>query len=159
MKTLTPTDLAYFDDAPVRIVSSTTLPATPAEVFAIFADITSWPSWFPMMKRAAWSGEARGGLGAEREVTMRMLGRFRERMIAWDPGARFAFTMIGSTSPLVRQLAEDYRLTAVDGGTRLDWVMAATPTTIGKLGMPVMRRIMLRIFERAGRRLRARLTR
>ena len=112
-----------------------------------------------MMKRAAWLGDAHGGLGAEREVTMRMLGRFRERMIAWEPGARFAFTMIGSTSPRVRLLAEDYRLVAVDGGTRLDWVMAATPTTIGKLGMPIMRRIMLRIFERAGRRLRARLAR
>ncbi len=158
MKTLTPTDLEYFDRAPVRIVASTTIPTSPATLFDLFADVASWPTWFPMMKRAAWSGGRSGGLGAEREVALRLLGRFRERMIAWEPGARFAFTMIGTTSPLVRQVAEDYRVTAVDGGTRLDWALAATPTTIGKAGMPMMRVIMRRLFAGAGNRLRARFT-
>ena len=156
MKTLEPTDLDFFDAAPVRIVASTTIPTTPAALFDVFADITSWPSWFPMMKRAAWQGGRSGGLGAEREVALHLLGRFRERMIAWQPGARFAFTMIGSTSPLVRHLAEDYKVSAVDGGTRLDWVMAATPTTLGKAGMPMMRVIMRRLFAKAGQRLRTR---
>ncbi len=159
MRTLAPTDLTYFDHAPVRIVSSTVIPTTPAALFEILADAGSWPSWFPLMHRAAWIGAAQGGHGVEREVGLRMLGRFRERMIGWEPGARFAFTMIATSSPLVRQLAEDYRLTAVDGGTRLDWVMAATPTALGKVGMPVMRRIVSRLFVGAGRRLRARVTR
>lgn len=156
MKTLAPTDLDFFDSAPVRIVASATIPTRPAVLFDLFADVASWPAWFPMMKRAAWHGGRSGGLGAEREVALRLLGRFHERMIAWEPGARFSFTMIGTTSPLVRQLAEDYRLTAVDGGTRLDWVLAATPTTIGKASMPMMRVIMRRLFARAGKRLRAR---
>ena len=159
MRTLEPTDLTYFDHAPVRIVADAMVPAPPAEVFAIFADAPSWPSWFPRMKRAAWISAATAGVGAEREVGLGVLGRFRERMIAWEPGARFAFTMTGTTSPLVRLLAEDYRLSAVDGGTRIDWVMAATPTAIGKLGMPIMRRIVRGLFVGAGRRLRERVAR
>lgn len=156
MKTLTPTDLDFLDAAPVRIVASTTVPTTPAALFDLLADAASWPTWFPLMKRAAWSNGRSGGLGAEREVGLRLLGRFRERMIAWAPGERFAFTMTGSTSPMARQMAEDYRLTAIDGGTRLDWVLAVTPTIVGKAAMPVMRVLMRRLFARAGRRLRTR---
>lgn len=159
MRTLDPTDLSYFDRAPVRIVASATVPTTPAAVFDLFADAASWPSWFPRMKRAAWLGATTGGVGAEREVGLGVLGRFRERMIAWEPGARFAFTMIGTTSPLVRLLAEDYRLVAVAGGTRIDWVMAATPSTLGRVGMPVMRRIVRGLFVGAGRRLQTRFGR
>ena len=71
-------------------------------------------------------------------------------MIAWEPGARYAFTMVASDSPLASQMAEDYRLTAVPAGTRLDWTFAATPTTLGKLGMPVMKLIMRKMFRDAG---------
>lgn len=159
MRTLEPTDLSYFDTAPVRIVASATIATTPAALFELFADAPSWPSWFPRMKRAAWTGATTSGVGAEREVGLGVLGRFRERMIAWEPGARFAFTMTGTTSPLVRHLAEDYRLVAVADGTRIDWVMAATPTALGRLGMPIMRRLVRGLFVGAGERLRARFAR
>lgn len=156
MKTLPPTDLSYFDTAPIQIRASGTVAASPATVFAAFADAPGWATWFPMMHRAAWTSGT-GGVGAERTVALRLLGRFAERIIAWEPEARFAFTMIGTTSPLATQMAEDYRLTAVDGGTRIDWVMAATPTTLGKVGKPALRQIGRRLFTGAARNLDRRL--
>jgi len=152
VKSLVPTDLAFFDRAALRIVATTRLSASPARVFASFADPAAWPRWFPLLKSARWV-EGQSGVGAEREVVMKALGRFRERFIAWDPGRRFAFTMIGSTSPLATQLAEDYQLSADGTGTRVDWIMAATPTTIGKLAGGPTSLLMRRLFARGGRRL------
>ncbi|MBK9036267.1 MAG: SRPBCC family protein [Myxococcales bacterium] len=152
MKQLTPTDLAFFDAAPMQVRVTGTVAASPDAVFAAFADAGGWPRWFPLMHTAAWTRGA-GGVDAERAVALRLLGRFEERMIAWEPGARFAFTMIGTSSPLVAQMAEDYRLTAVDGGTRIDWVMAARPSTLGKVGRPALAVISRRLFRGAVPRL------
>jgi len=41
--------------------------------------------------------------------------------------------MIASSSPLVRRMAEDYRVTAADGGARLEWTLAAVPTGVGQV--------------------------
>lgn len=152
MKTLEPTGLAYFDTAPLRIVSSATLAASPDKVFASFADPAQWPKWFPLMKTAQWT-KGEGGVGAEREVWLTALGGHRERMIAWEPGKRFSFTMIGTTSPLGTQIAEDYKLSPAGSGTQLDWVLAVTPTTVGKLGKPVLSAFMRRVFKKGGKNL------
>jgi len=147
VKSLEPAGLDFFATAPLQVSASVQLRATPARVFAAFADAADWLRWWPMMTSCAWTRDT-AAVGAEREVAVRLLGRFRERMIAWQPGARFAFTMIGSTSPMATQLAEDYRLAADGSGTRLEWTLAAQPTTLGKLTAPVMRRTMLRMFQR-----------
>lgn len=152
MKTLAPTDLAFLDAAPVRIEASATLTASPARVFESFARASDWPNWFPFMTSARWT-KGTGGLGDEREVALTALGRYRERMIAWEPGKRFAFTMIAATSPLMVQMAEDYRLSPAGKGTRIDWVMAARPTTIGRIAAPGMRVLMRRVFKIGGERL------
>lgn len=128
------------------ITASARLAAPPAQVFASFADPPQWLRWWPMMTSCQWT-QGTGGVGSEREVALRLLGRFRERMIAWQPGERFAFTMIATTSPMASQMAEDYRLASDGAGTRLEWTFAARPRTLGKLTAPVMRATMLRMFN------------
>ncbi len=152
MKTLEPTDLEFFHRAALRVVGSVHLTATPDRVFESFAEPSEWPRWFPLMRTATWT-RGTGGIGSEREVALTGLGRFRERMIAWEPGERFAFTMIATNSPLATELAEDYLLAPEGRGTRLDWVMAATPTAIGRLGAPAVKMMMRSIFRRGGRNL------
>lgn len=157
MKELVAQGLDYFTSAPVRLFCHASFAAPPEAVFAKLADPASWPTWFPMMKSAAWVGEPVATLGADRDVALTGLGRFRERMIAWEPGKRFAFTMVQSSSPFASAMAEDYKLKATATGTQLDWIMAVTPTTLGKIAVPGLRIVMRNIFERGGKRLNAQL--
>ncbi|MBL9016612.1 MAG: SRPBCC family protein [Myxococcales bacterium] len=152
MRTLEPTDLAFFDTAPRTLRVSATIAARPDKVFASFAEPGQWPRWFPLMHRAAWTSGSHQ-VGAEREVALRLLGKFRERILAFDPGKRFAFTMIGTTSPLADQLAEDYRLSPDGTGTRIDWTLAARPSRIGGPAWVPTRILMKRVFLRGGKRL------
>lgn len=150
MRALTPLALAELDTAPLRIVSSVHIAGT---AHAVFVELGDPSKWFPLMRRSVWITAETGGLGAEREVVVRGLGSFRERMIAWDDDRRLAFTMTASTSPLAHQIGEDFRLTPEGDGVRLDWAMCARPTVLGRaLEMPT-RLMMQRLFARACKRL------
>src|SRR5687768_4114357 len=98
------------------------------------------------MYRAEWVSAQTSGVGAEREVYLRLLGAYRERFIAWEPGARFSFTMTASSTPMVHALLEDFVFTDEGAHTRVDWVLAADPRLLGKLGRPVLTRVMRKLF-------------
>lgn len=148
---LRPVTLDFFEDAPIRVRETALVAASPARVFEAFADVGSWPSWFPLMHRAEWIS-GRGGLGSEREVALRLLGVYREKFIAWDEGSRFAFTMTASSSPLARAIGEDFQFREAEGGraTRISWTLAADPTWLGKGLEPALRGVMRRVFLRSG---------
>jgi hypothetical protein len=154
MKTMEPMALADFAAAPFRVEQSLVLPGTPEQLFLELAEPARWIGWFPLMRRAEWTSAKTAQVGAERSVSLRVFGRFDERMLAWEPGKRFAFTMIASSSPLVRRMGEDWRLVRDAGGTRLEWTVAAVPTTLGKLATPALRRVLTRLFQGGGQNLR-----
>lgn len=152
MRTLPACDLDWIERAPALATCSLHLAAPPPRVFAAFADAAGWTRWFPTMTESRWLG-AGGGLGQEREVALRGLGRFRERFIAWDEPHRFAFTIVATTSSMILQLGEDYRLTGEGSGTRFDWTMGSAPAGLGKLATPLLRVALRRIMRRASANL------
>jgi len=143
MRALQPLALAEFDSAPFRFTASGRIAGSAR---AVFAELGDPAKFFPMMTRSAWTTAETGGVGAEREVTLRVLGRFHERMLVWEPDRRLAFAMIGTTSPLVDQLGEDFRITPDGDGVRLDWTVAGRPRGVGRVASPAVRLMLRGLF-------------
>jgi len=155
MRDLAPMELADFDRAAVRFDGGEVLAATPEAVFDELGD----PSlWLPLARRSTWRTGATSGVGAERDVELALLGAFRERMLVWDRGERFVFTMIGTTSPLIVRMAEDWRLEQQADGTRVSYTVAAELRPIARLATPALRAITRGLFA-AGLRGLAKRTR
>ena len=146
--------LSDIDTAPFQLRLSQELSVSPEAVFAELADPQRWIAWFPLMHQARWVSSLTHAVGAEREVSLYALGRFHERMLAWEPGGRLTFTMLASTSPLASQMTEDHRLTRTPGGcTRFDYCAAIVPTALGKLAAPALRLTLQQLVTRAGKNL------
>lgn len=156
---LVPQELGFVQAAPLRVSESIVVRASPERVFDAFADTEGWTRWFPLMYRAVWTSAEQAKVGAEREVALYGLGGYRERFIAWEPGARFAFTMTKASTPMARSIVEDFSFSREGDGTRIDWVLAADPRTLGKVARPGLELVMPRVVRKAGQRLERYLTR
>jgi hypothetical protein len=63
--------------------------------------------------------------------------------------------MVRSTSPLADLLGEEFHLTAVEGGTQLDWLMVARLTGLGRVLFSPTRALLVSLLNRSGRNLKA----
>lgn len=98
------------------------LPLSADEVWARFiADPATWPTWFPGMARAAWHGDVTAQVGALRDVYLRDGMVVREKILAWEPGRRFGFSIVRCSRPLMAAMTEDYTLVPTPGGCRFEW--------------------------------------
>ena len=93
-------------------------------------------------------------VGAEREVELKAL-TVRERFLAWEPGKRLAFTVYGSTLPLLKAMLEDMVLEPVEAGgqvraTRLIWRAHYEPSLLMRLVHPLGRMIFGELFKASG---------
>jgi hypothetical protein len=146
MRKLAPLALHDFDAQPFRVSGTAELDADPLSIFAELSD----PSlWFPLMARSVWKTAATSGVGAEREIRHRLLGRAREHMLAWDSGERVAFMFKEVTSPFIDSAGEDWRLERAGIYTRVHWLFVATPSRIGRPMTPILRNMMRVLFTRA----------
>ena len=133
----TPVDLGYFDTAPIRVVVSQAIAATPAEVFACLEDGAAWPRWVSAIRSVDWTSPLPFGLGTTRTVYMKGGLVVEERFFVWEPGQRMAFHFVRANAP-VSSFAEDYRIEATeDGKARLQWRMALTPAGVGRITAPL----------------------
>jgi hypothetical protein len=145
MRNVAPLTLQEFETQPFRISGSARLDADPLSVFAELGD----PSlWFPLMRRTVWMTSATGGVGAEREIDHRIFGRAREQMLAWTPGEHVAFSMTKLDSPFIDRFGEEWLLKRDGIYTHVMWSVVATPTRLGRLATPILRRMLRSMFTR-----------
>ena len=100
---------------------STTVAASPDEVYDLVADVTRTPEFSPDIVRCTWLDGATGpAVGARFEAVNRTAAgkRWRNRPVVRvaDPGREFAFAR---TEPFAGTVLWRYRLEPVEGGTRV----------------------------------------
>ena len=143
-------DASFFDAAPMRFRNIVDLDTTPAEVFAIFDDASSWPKWFAGMHKVAWTSGEPHGVSATRTVWMAPLLTLDERFFRWEPGRRISFFLTGHSQPLAHALAEDYLLEeTAPGKTRFTYTVAMEPRLLVRMAGPVSRAYFGSMFRNA----------
>jgi len=148
MRELAPFSLDDLPTAPFHWERSAVIRATPEAVFDELGD----PSlWFPLMHRSVWKTGATSGVGAIREVELRVFGRFRELFLAWDPPgrdghARIAFAMTAVDSPLADRMAEELMIAPHADGVVFTYGVYIDPSKVGKVLLPGMRLVLRSLF-------------
>ncbi len=120
--TLRPEDVSFPSRAAVSLSFTRVVPASPDEVFGVLADHERWALWFADFRRAEVTSPGREGVGTTRRVWVGPMV-LDERFVAWEPGRRFAFTMLSTNLPILSAMVEDWRLAPVDGGTRVEYLV------------------------------------
>ncbi|MFJ3877549.1 SRPBCC family protein [Streptomyces sp. NPDC090077] len=153
---LRPVELDFIERAPVRPAFTARTSAPPEAVYRALADeVTGWPAWFGAVTLARPTG---GGTGRE----VRLMGgvRFRETVVAADPGLRYAYRVDETNVPGVSALVEEWLLApGPDGaGALVRWTFAADGPAPFRLALAAARPGLGRSFRTAVRALDARLS-
>lgn len=152
---LRPVGLDFIEHAPVRLPFTAVLAAPPDAVYRALADeVTGWPAWF----RAVTLARPTGG-GAGREVRLTGGVRFRETVVAADPGLRYAYRVDETNAPGMSALLEEWLLAPGPdaAGTLVRWTFAADGPAPFRLALAAARPGLGRSFRTAVRALDTRL--
>ncbi|NDZ81431.1 SRPBCC family protein [Streptomyces sp. SID10853] len=148
---LRPVELDFVETAPLRLVFAAGVSAAPDAVYrALAEEVADWPSWFTAVTMAKATD---GG----REVRLKGGTRFLETVLAADPAARYAYRVDETNTPGLRALLEEWRLTATDSGTRVQWTFAADGPAPLLAGIRFGRSGLGRAFRDATRKLDGRI--
>lgn len=146
---LRPVELDYLESAPRRHVVEATTALPRDVVWRAFSDASTWPEWWPGVRRAGYRGDPPFGVGTVREADV---GGWlmEETMLAWDEGRRWAYRIDRSTAPIAHAQLESTTLADDDGGgTRVRWALAFEPRLLMKLARPWLQTSTQRMLERA----------
>jgi len=144
-----PVEPSFLDTAPMRFKHEVDLDATPAKVFAIFDDESSWPKWFHALHKVEWTSPAPHGVGSTRTATLATATLF-EHFYCWEPDRRCSFYLTGTSMPLAHALAEDYLLEpTAPGKTRFTYRVAIEPRLPVAAGGPLSRLYFDSMFKSA----------
>jgi len=151
---LTPAEIGFVDRARRQFSYDFHVAASPEAVFEAITEPEVFARWFPDYRGARWLSPPPHGTGSVREVKLRGLA-VRERIVVYEPGQRFAFTITKMSRPLLKRMVEDYRLAPTDdGGTRVVWTIAYRPRLAVRPLEPLLKPVFGRLFERAAAALR-----
>ncbi|WP_415952917.1 SRPBCC family protein [Streptomyces sp. KLOTTS4A1] len=152
---LSPVGLDFLRAAPVRLVFTRELGASPAETYrAIAVEVETLPRWFRSVKRAT----PHDG-GARRTVALYGGIRFEETILASQPDEVYAYRVDETNAPGVRHLVEEWRITPSGAGCRLQWTFAVEASAPLRLFFKAAAPGLSLAFRNAAGALDKRLTR
>ena len=141
--------LEFFNSPPAEVVTAKTLDCSAERVFEVLADPPGWPQWFDGMKSGAWTSPAPFGVGSTRRMGLAST-TVDETFLAWEPGVRFTFRLDAMGLPIVRAMAEDWRIESLGPKScRVTYRVAYEPTLLARLLHPVLRAMFTRQFARS----------
>jgi len=113
-----------------------TTQASPEAVWALLADVTTWTDWGEWDAARLQREDPGGGpgVGAVRELRLQRT-RSIERVTAFEPPNRLAYTLIGGNIPVRDYRGEVALEPAPDGGTTIRWRSTFKPKIPGTAGM------------------------
>jgi uncharacterized protein YndB with AHSA1/START domain len=139
--------LSFTRSSPYHIENTTSIEASAARVFEIIATGERQKDWFVDFVACRWTSPEPRGVGAEREVQLKLL-TVKERFLAWDEGKRLSFHIHGITLPFVKAMLEDMVIESTGERTcRVTWTVHYRPSLLMKLGHPIGRAIFGRMFR------------
>jgi len=145
-------DATFAADAKKHFIFDFKVPGPPGAAFEVITDPTGLGRWMPDFKRGAWASAAPHGVGSVREIALTTIA-VHERVLVWEPGERFVFTIVKASAPILKHMVEDYRLEPASGGTRVQWTIAYQPTLLARPLEPILRSRFSKTFEHACTRL------
>lgn len=136
-------DERFLKDAPLVVKTHVDLEATPAQVWEALGSDRMW-EWLPVLDRLRWLTPRPHAVGATRELRVGRAFLVEEEFFRWEEERRATFCVTSASKPLVRALAEDFRLEPTTRGTRLTWTMALDTGApggkrLGRLLAPVLK--------------------
>jgi len=151
------TDVGFAESANKHFTYDFRVPGPPGPAFDALTDPVIFARWFPDLRDVRWVTAEPHGVGSVREVKLRGIS-VRERILVWEPGRRFSFTITRASAPLLTRMVEDYRLSATgDGETRIQWTIAYQPRAILNPLERVLKPAFSKLFQRACGRLQEHL--
>ncbi|UYQ60722.1 SRPBCC family protein [Streptomyces peucetius] len=152
---LRPVDLEFVESAPLRLVFSAQLSASPGALYTALADdVAGWPDWFTAVTAARPVDD-----GAGREIRLKGGTVFTETVLARVPDARYAYRVDQTNAPGLRALLEEWRITPTANGSRVQWTFAADGPAPLRIALRLGRPGLGRAFRDAVRNLDRRLAR
>ncbi len=109
--------------------------------------------WMPDIRSCRWVTSEPHGVGSVREVKLTTIA-VHEKILVWEPGERFVFTVVRASVPILKRMVEDFRFEPQPGGgTRIRWTIAYQPRTLAMPLEPLLAPRFARMFEASCRRL------
>ncbi|MFJ9865687.1 SRPBCC family protein [Streptomyces sp. NPDC101165] len=157
---LRPEDLTFTERAPFRQTCTRELRASADAIFEqLAAHPENWPRWFAPANDVHFEGSPPYGVGSLRHFRLYRVIRARERIIAWDPGTRFAYCAQEVNTLGVSALVEEWILTptakTADSRTTVTWTLAVESKPPVNLLLRASRHHINKLFMESIQRLEA----
>lgn len=145
-------DVTFAESSRKHFAYDFTVPAPPRDVFDLITRPETLSSWMPDYKAARWTTSPPAGVGSIREVKLTTIA-VHEKILVWEPGERFVFTIVRASVPILKRMVEDFRFDAVAVGTRVRWTIAYQPKLIASALEPLLAPRFAKMFEKSATRL------